>query len=126
MEIFPAFALYRGLYEFGQYVFLGDYMGTSGMRWGDLNDSINGMREVLIIIFVEWLVLLPVAYYLDQVAFVGNRVKNPLSFLTCFRRNIPLSFRRSSLHRQSSKVFVEMEKPDVVQEVNIPHIKPEL
>uniref|UniRef100_A0A1D1XY01 ABC transporter A family member 7 n=1 Tax=Anthurium amnicola TaxID=1678845 RepID=A0A1D1XY01_9ARAE len=119
MEIFPAFALYRGLYEFGQYSFLGGYMGTSGMRWGDLNDGTNGMREVLIIIFVEWLVLLPVAYYLDQVAFLGNRVQNPLSFLKCFRRKIPLSFRRSSFHRQGSKVFVEMEKPDVVQEREI-------
>ncbi|CAA7409968.1 unnamed protein product [Spirodela intermedia] len=115
MEFFPPFALYRGLYEFGQYAFFGGYMGTSGMTWGKLNDSTNGMREVLIIIFVEWLVLLPIAYYVDQVSSLGNRVKTPLSFLKHFRK-ISHSFRASSLGRQGSKVFVEMEKPDVIQE----------
>lgn len=93
-------------------------MGTTGMTWGKLNDSTNGMREVLIIIFVEWLVLLPTAYYVDQASSLGNRVKNPLSFLKSFRKKISDSFRTSSLGRQGSKVFVEMEKPDVIQEVS--------
>ncbi|KAF8399433.1 hypothetical protein HHK36_015298 [Tetracentron sinense] len=117
MEIFPGFSLYRGLYEFGQYSFTGNYMGIDGMRWKDLNDSTNGMKEVLIIMFVEWLVVLFVAYYIDQVVALGSGVRrHPLFFLQCFRKKPSSSFRRPSLKRQGSKVFVKMEKADVSQE----------
>ncbi|KAF2315949.1 hypothetical protein GH714_040744 [Hevea brasiliensis] len=54
LELYPGFSLYRGLYEFSQYTFTGNAMGTHGMRWGNLSDSKNGMRQVLIIMFVEW------------------------------------------------------------------------
>ncbi|XP_068306130.1 ABC transporter A family member 7-like isoform X2 [Pyrus communis] len=47
LELYPGFSLYRGLYEFAQYSFNGNYMGTDGMRWGDLSDSDNGMAEEL-------------------------------------------------------------------------------
>ncbi|TXG50445.1 hypothetical protein EZV62_022969 [Acer yangbiense] len=114
MELYPGFALYRGLYEFGQYSFRGNYLGIDGMRWPNLSDSGNGMREVLIIMAVEWLVVLFVAYYIDQVVSSGG-VKGPLFFLQKFRKKSP-SFRRPSLRRQGSKVFVQMDKPDVVQE----------
>ncbi|KAK3226529.1 hypothetical protein Dsin_006391 [Dipteronia sinensis] len=114
MELYPGFALYRGLYEFGQYSFRGNYLGIDGMRWANLSDSGNGMREVLIIMAVEWLVVLFVAYYVDQVVSSGG-VKGPLFFLQKFRKKSP-SFRRPSLRRQGSKVFVQMDKPDVVQE----------
>ncbi|KAL9155879.1 hypothetical protein ABFS82_09G035500 [Erythranthe guttata] len=113
MELFPGFSLYRGLYEFSQYAFNGNYMGSDGMRWNDLNNSNNGMREVLIIIAVEWLVVLCVAYYADQVASSG---KNPLFFLRKKPKNLQSSFRKPSLRRQGSKVFVQMEKIDVDQE----------
>lgn len=114
MELYPGFSLYRGLYEFAQYSFTGNYMGTDGMRWKDLNDSKNGMREVLIIMSVQWLVLLGVAYYADQVASSG---RNPLFFLWKHRNKRSTSIRKPSFQKQSSKVFVEMEKLDVVQEV---------
>ncbi|XP_058110844.1 ABC transporter A family member 7 [Magnolia sinica] len=117
MEIFPGFSLFRGLYEFAQYSFTGNFMGTDGMRWRDLNDKHNGMRDVLIIMFVEWLVLLPFAFYLDQVASLGSGIrKHPLFFFRCFRKKPLPTFREPSLQRQGSKVFVEMEKPDVAQE----------
>ncbi|KAL3528350.1 hypothetical protein ACH5RR_007672 [Cinchona calisaya] len=54
MELYPGFSLYRGLYEFAQYAFEGDYMGTVGMRWKNLSDRRNGMKEVLIILSIEW------------------------------------------------------------------------
>ena len=119
MELYPGFSLYRGLYEFAQYSFIGNYMGTDGMRWGDLSDSTNGMTDVLIIMFLEWLIVLFVAYYMDQVVSSGNGVKrSPLFFLQKFRNKKPLSsFRKPSLRRQGSKVFMEMEKADVSQEV---------
>ncbi|KAL7098748.1 hypothetical protein ACP275_09G037200 [Erythranthe tilingii] len=113
MELFPGFSLYRGLYEFSQYAFHGDYMGSDGMRWKDLNDSNNGMREVLIIIAVEWLVVLCVAYYADQVVSSG---KSPLFFLRKQQKNLSSSFRKPSSRRLGSKVFVQMEKIDVDQE----------
>ncbi|XP_034673216.1 ABC transporter A family member 7-like isoform X2 [Vitis riparia] len=118
MELYPGFSLYRGLYEFAQYSFTGNYMGTDGMRWGDLSDSTNGMRDILIIMFVEWLIVLFVAYYIDQVLSSGNGVKrSPLFFLQNFRKKKPMSsFRKPSLKRQGSKVFVKMEKADVSQE----------
>ncbi|KAL5975477.1 hypothetical protein ACLOJK_019799 [Asimina triloba] len=117
MELFPGFSLYRGLYEFAQYAFIGNYMGTNGMRWRDLNDDQNGMRAVLIIMFIEWLVLLPFAFYSDQVASMGSGIrKHPLFFLQYFRRKPAPTFREPKLQRQVSKVLVEMEKPDVAQQ----------
>ncbi|OAY47650.1 ABC transporter A family member 7 isoform X1 [Manihot esculenta] len=115
LELYPGFSLYRGLYEFSQYAFTGNAMGTHGMRWGDLSDSKNGMRQVLIIIFVEWLVVLFVAYYVDQVSASGSG-KSPLFFLKNFGKKRPSSFRKPSFQRQGSKVFVDMDKPDVIQE----------
>ncbi|KAI3974196.1 hypothetical protein MKX01_033447, partial [Papaver californicum] len=105
LEIFPDFALYRGLYEFAQYALTGNTMGIDGMCWKDLSDGTNGMKEVLIIMLVEWLIVLCFAFYLDQVASSGKLNKKRSS-----------SFRRPSLQRQDSKVFVEVDKPDVSQQ----------
>lgn len=116
MELYPGFALYRGLYEFAQYSFNGNYMGTDGMRWKDLNDSNNGMREAMIILAVEWLVVLGVAYYVDQVMSSGRGL---LFFLRRHQKKLSSSFRKPSLQRQGSKVFVQMEKFDVEQEVKL-------
>lgn len=116
MEIYPGFSLFRGLYEFSQYAFNANYMGTDGMRWKDLSDGKNGMKDVLIIMIVQWLVFLFLAYYIDQIASSG---KDPLFFLWNSRKNPSPSFRKHSLQKQGSKVFVQMEKPDVAQEVNI-------
>lgn len=121
MELFPGFALYRGLYEFSQSSFTGDTMGTHGMRWGDLSDSTNGMTEVLIIMLVEWVLAIFVAYYTDQV-FSSGSGKSPLFFLKVFQRKHRSSFRKPSIQSQGSKVFVQMEKPDVSQEVSFAFI----
>ncbi|KAB1216655.1 ABC transporter A family member 8 [Morella rubra] len=114
MELYPGFSLFRGLYEFSQASFMGNFLGTRGMRWGDLSDSVNGMREVLIIMVVEWFVVLFIAYYIDQVMSSGSG-KSPLFFLRNFGKK-PSTFRRPSLQRQGSKVFVQLDKPDVSQE----------
>lgn len=116
LELFPGFALYRGLYEFAQYSFNGNFMGTDGMRWGNLSDKSNGMRDVMIIMVVEWLLVFLVAYYVDQISSSGGG-KSPLFFLRRFQKKAAASFRLPSLRKQGSKVFVQMEKPDVIQEV---------
>ncbi|CAI8610029.1 unnamed protein product [Vicia faba] len=115
MELYPGFALYRGLYEFAQSATSGSNVGTDGMRWHDLNDNGNGMKEVLIIMFAEWIIVLFVAYYIDQVFLPGSG-KSPLFFLKGFQKK-PLSLCKTlSIQRQGSKVLVQMEKPDVFQE----------
>jgi hypothetical protein len=117
LEIIPGFSLYRGLYEFGQYAFSGTAMGTDGMKWANLSDSENGMRTVLIIMVVEWAILLPLAFYLDQVSSLGGGLrKRFLSSLKCFKKRA-VSFRRHSFGRIGSKVILEMENPDATQEV---------
>ncbi|PWA77372.1 ABC2-like protein [Artemisia annua] len=118
MELYPGFSLYAGLYDFSQYAFTGNYMGTDGMRWRDLSDSNNEMRHVLIIMVVEWLMVFFIAYYIDQVVTSGTGVrKSPFFFLEKFKKKSTMSsFRKPSLQRQGSKVYVQLEKPDVAQE----------
>ncbi|XP_020244147.1 ABC transporter A family member 7-like isoform X2 [Asparagus officinalis] len=116
LEFVPAFSLYRGLYEFGEYAFTGNLMGTNGMRWRNINDSQNGMKGVLIVMTAECIVLLPFAYYLHQMSSPAGGIKSPLFFLQCLRKRRSPSFRKPSLQRDTSKVFVDMERPDVAQE----------
>lgn len=125
MEILPTFALYRGLYEFANYATLAQNLGTSGMTWGSLNDDRNGLSAVLIIIFIEWIVLLPLAYYLDQLSSLGSKIRNdPLFFLNCFRKKqkkslISLSTRKMLSNKGSnSNITIDMDKADVIQEVS--------
>ncbi|CAK9312054.1 unnamed protein product [Citrullus colocynthis] len=113
MELYPGFLLYRGLYEFAFYSFTGNLMGTYGMRWGDLTDSTNGMREVLIIMLVEWIVVLLVAYCIDKVLSSGSW-KCALFFLQRYDKKPPPQ--NPGLERQGSKVLVQTDKPDVRQE----------
>jgi hypothetical protein len=126
MEIIPGFSLYRGLYEFAEYAFSGHAMDTDGMKWDNLDDAENGMRSVLIIMVVEWVILLLLAFYIDQVSSIGGGArKSPLFFLKCFKKRT-LSLRRYSFGQQGSKVIVEMDNPDATQEVSYSHVYPSL
>lgn len=87
-------------------------MKTSGMRWGNLNDSVNGMKDVLAIMAIEWAVLLLLAFYIDQVVTWG---KSPLFFL---RRKKAPALQIPSMERLGSKGYGDMEKPDVAQEAS--------
>ncbi|XP_050379018.1 ABC transporter A family member 7-like isoform X3 [Argentina anserina] len=116
LELYPGFSLYRGLYEFAQYSFIGNYMGTDGMRWRDLSDKQNGMKEVWIIMAVEWFVVLFIAYYLDQAVSSSGSVKYHLRFFQNGKKKLS-SWRMRSFQRQDSKVLFQMDKPDVGQEM---------
>ncbi|XP_073356400.1 ABC transporter A family member 7 isoform X3 [Aegilops tauschii subsp. strangulata] len=118
MEIVPGFSLYRGLYELGQYAFSGNAMGATGMMWENLKDPINGMRDILIVMTVEWALMLVLAFYLDQVSSIGGSVGNPLLFFRCLQKKYapPL---QSSFVQQNHKVAVDMEKADVAQERHV-------
>ncbi|OQU80393.1 hypothetical protein SORBI_3007G120200 [Sorghum bicolor] len=109
MELVPGFSMYRGIYELSEYAAAGRNMGKPGMRWVDLNDPINGMKDVLVLMSIEWIILLVVAFLLDH-----RPAWQPL-FLFGF-----LSTKHSSpsqkpikLKRQSRRVHVYATKPDV-------------
>lgn len=125
MELYPGFALYRGLYELGQYSFNASFLGTKGMQWGNLNDQGNGIKEIFIIMAVEWFVFLVAAYYIDQVKSPGTGIRrSSFFFLDIFRRKSSYSSSRniSNVVNQEPEVSVEGEKADVKQEVSFPYI----
>lgn len=117
MELLPGFSLYRGLFEFSQYAFIGNYKGTSGMKWSNLNDSENGLRQVLGIMAVEWFLFLPIAYYLDQVVGSGDGLKkSPLFFLDSILQRKRGHGRQLNAGIIGSHVNVQLQKHDVSQE----------
>ncbi|KAL2935160.1 ABC transporter A family member 12 [Bienertia sinuspersici] len=108
LELFPGFSLFRGLYELQQYAFDGSIVGNGGMKWQDLKDHDNGMREVIVIMFIEWLVTVFLAYYIDRVSTSGSWWKKPSSSA---RPPIPQSI--------ESQTSLQTENPDVAQEREI-------
>ncbi|XP_040382906.1 ABC transporter A family member 7-like [Oryza brachyantha] len=112
MELVPGFALYRGFYELAEYAFAGRQMGKHGMQWRDLNDPINGMRDVLLLMSIEWMILLPVSFLLDH-----RPAWHPL-FLFGFMstKHSSPSLRPDKVKQRSRKVFADMAKPDVFLE----------
>ncbi|KAG8075414.1 hypothetical protein GUJ93_ZPchr0006g46042 [Zizania palustris] len=117
LEIIPTFSLYRGLYELAQYSIRASEIGNPGMRWSDLNDHENGMRDVLIIVVLEWLVLLPAAYYLDHAASVGHKSILLSKIKDRLKKNP--TWRRVSVNEVVvNSVHVEMGKLDIFKEVS--------
>ncbi|GMQ10508.1 hypothetical protein CsSME_00053482 [Camellia sinensis var. sinensis] len=103
---------------------MGSDTNAGGMKWKDLNDSTNGMKELLIIMVVEWFVLLFVAYYVDQVISSRSGVrKSPLFLLRKFQGQTS-SFGKTSLISDESRDFDQAEKADVAREsfVNVASI----
>lgn len=62
----------RGLYELGQYSFLGVYKGSKGLTFSKFSDKGCGMSAVLIILTLEWFLFMGLAYYLEQVLSSGG------------------------------------------------------
>lgn len=69
----------RGLYELGEYAFLGVYRSSAGMSWANLGDPGNGMSTAMLILGLEAPLFMAAAWYLEQVAApgTGNR-RHPL------------------------------------------------
>lgn len=120
IELVPPFALFRALWEFGEYAFLASYRNTRGMTFADLSDSSNGMITVWIILVVEWFVFMGLAWYLEQVVSSGTGMhKHPLYFLK--RRNkakVAVEMTRQDRTRSTPHVVVEAkdEAVDVAEE----------
>ncbi|GAB2301526.1 hypothetical protein Dimus_035544, partial [Dionaea muscipula] len=117
MELFPFFALCRGLYEFEQYVVRANEVGTNGMQWKNLCDSLNGMTEVMVIMIIECLVFFMIAYYVDQVKSTGSGVKkSPLFFLHNFRKKPSPILLKPTLEMHTYQDSHQMEKCDIAEE----------
>ncbi|XP_047331214.1 ABC transporter A family member 12-like [Impatiens glandulifera] len=110
LELYPGFSLFRGVYEFSEYSKQAKFMhGTRGMMWENLSDEGNGMKEVLVIMFGEWIIFLLLAYYSGLVSSSGSGTrKGPLFFLSCL-------FKKGNLSSMSSNATQE-EKFDIAQE----------
>ncbi|XP_024318399.1 ABC transporter A family member 7 isoform X1 [Brachypodium distachyon] len=112
MELVPGFSLYRGIYELAEYAAAGSHMGKSGMQWGDLNDPVNGMKDVLVLMSIEWILLLPVAFLLDH-----RPAWHPLFlFGILSTKHSSPSWRPGLVRQISTKVFTDMSKTDVFLE----------
>ncbi|KAI5077461.1 hypothetical protein GOP47_0007285 [Adiantum capillus-veneris] len=111
LELLPGFALYRGLYEFSQYSLTGYYQGTRGMQWKNMKDVENGMPQVFIIMFLEWLLITPFSFYLDQFfqsnnsSFLGEKLKHLHQYLLGQRMKV-----------QDFDTQIEINKLDVLDE----------
>jgi hypothetical protein len=107
--------------------------GEKGMRWSDLNDKKNGLKTVLTILAVEWVIFLVLNFYLDQVVSSENGIrKHPLFFLNFKRKGktaagpaLSSSLSRKFSGRSKSLTHIEAEdqksladRPDVAREVS--------
>lgn len=124
LEIIPAFALYRGLYELSQYSFKASFGSGKGLNFSALNDGYNGMSVALGIMAVEWALFLLLAWYLEQVLPTGTGVrKHPLFFLKSKKRRLrrknsitDSTPRPTNLDAGGEDVHLSMEGCDVAAE----------
>ncbi|KAL2900534.1 ABC transporter A family member 5 [Bienertia sinuspersici] len=73
--IFPGFSLYLRVYEFQKYAAFSRNGAGVGMGWKNLSDLGNGLTTAMTIILVEWVVMLFLASYFDQVVSSGDGKK---------------------------------------------------
>jgi hypothetical protein len=91
LQLAPSFALYRGLWEMGEYAFLAVYRNSYGMSIRSLTDPGNGMTVVWAVLAVEWVVFLAAAWYAEKVLATGTggsrkRLCFCLDWVSCFTR----------------------------------------
>ncbi|XP_072976884.1 ABC transporter A family member 7-like isoform X2 [Typha angustifolia] len=111
MEILPGFSLYRGLYELSQFALDGHYKGTSGINWQELINQNSGIKETMIIMTLEWLILLFISYHLEQVAYRWNGAHIPRNLRS---GSIEPAVSNRTLH---STIIADHENSNVDKEV---------
>lgn len=119
LELVPCWALYRGLYEMGEYAFLGTYRNTKGMTFANLGDKGNGMLVVWAILLIEWPIFMILAWYLEQTCATGTGVRKPWNYCLpewCRCRKV-LPKGADPPAKDARLAVREGEMPDVVAEV---------
>ncbi len=121
MELLVPFSLYRGYYEMAAFGQVASYYerGTDagiGISWTKMKGS-QGMDDVMVIFFVEWLILGLAGYYLDQVYATGSGVKrHPLFFLECClkdRLRARAAVEEAAATAAAHEHAVDVDAPDV-------------
>ncbi|KAK4485770.1 hypothetical protein RD792_008416 [Penstemon davidsonii] len=107
LEVYPGFALFRGIVDLCDYGIGSKRAGTFGMEWHHLKDNNNGMREVLIIMTFTWLVFILIAYSVDNISSLRSCLSSKKS---------PKKITSSSNLCQEPNTYVQMEKEDIVLE----------
>ncbi|UPR04645.1 ABC transporter A [Chloropicon primus] len=69
LELIPTLGLFRGLFEFAEYAFLGAYTGNAGMNWSKFSDHKNGMEAVMLIFFFEWIVFVVIGVLMHDESY---------------------------------------------------------
>ena len=101
------------------------------MQWSNLNDPKNGMKTVLIVLTVEWIVFMLLNLYLDQVVSDNGIRKHPLFFLNFKRKNktaggAVLSSSLSGKFSGRSKSFGHMNAEDQKSKADRPDVDTEV
>ena len=65
IQLIPPFALFRGLNDLAEYAFQANYQGIYGMKWSNITDPRNGIADCYAILFVEGVLFLLAAAYLQ-------------------------------------------------------------
>lgn len=114
MELLPGFSLYNGLYELSQHALDGRYRETSGLRWSNLYERENGMQGTLNVMTLEWLILLFLAYSVEQ--YASSRTSSASQYLEYFwktRKQTQIKFSR----KDSSLLHMSRKNREVALEV---------
>jgi hypothetical protein len=67
----------------GEYAFLAVYRNSYGMAFANLRDAGNGMTTAWLILGVEWVVFMGLAWYLEQVGGAHEQLHGCLHCCTC-------------------------------------------
>ena len=70
IQLIPPFALFRGLNDLAEYAFQANYQGIHGMKWSNIRDPRNGIADCYAILFVEGVLFLLGAAYLQVQPYI--------------------------------------------------------
>ena len=115
IELVPTCSLYRGLFEFAEYSFLGVYTRASGLTWSKMGDDGNGIDEVMIILFVEWLVFLVWSFLLHEETMLES-LQERIAPKGLAKEIEMGAVSRPKVGASASSVNVTVETPDVAEE----------
>nr|CAB3446090.1 unnamed protein product [Digitaria exilis] len=119
MEFFPPFSLYRIVYEFSpppSPLYRTDF---SGLHWGDLGDGKNGMKDILIIMALEWATFLLLTFFLDEFGTLRNGIRKMASVCHSSVDGSSQASQKQTIQLQEFEYSVEMDRTDVLREREI-------
>jgi hypothetical protein len=120
MEFFPPFALYRIIYEFSPPPSPFYRTDFSGIHWGDLSDRKNGMKDILVIMAIEWAVFILLTFFLDEFGTLGNGIRKMVSVCRSNVNGCSQASQKQTIQLQEFEYSVEMDRTDVLREVRVP------